>query len=351
MPELGRHCPNWGSRRGESYPFFRSIIYNFGFGPKPAYPWTVIEKKKQKVAIVLPVAFWLAWSLFAQTDSEDSKPLFSTETDLVSLDVTVTDRKGRPVGDLTKQDFIVYEDGKQQNIAFFSHDQRPASWGLVLDRSGSMTDMIEDVYKAALHSIESGTPEDEIFAMTFNDSLELVQPFTSDRLAVLTSIRDLRARGQTALYDAGAFALDYMKGARHKKRVLVIVTDGEDNASSISFNKFLNMARKSETIIYTVGFFDFMDAFFGFGLSSPRQQLKRLAEQTGGMAYFPKNMEECISAHRDIALQVSRQYSLGYYPSNTDWDERWREIKVEVLRSGSLVARSRKSYFAPKTQR
>ncbi|MBI4441815.1 MAG: VWA domain-containing protein [Acidobacteria bacterium] len=271
---------------------------------------------------------------------------------MVSLDVTVTDRKGRPVADLRKEDFLVYEDGKQQKVAFFSREQRPASWGLVLDRSGSMADMIEDVYQAALHSIESGTPEDEIFAMTFNDSLELVQPFTSDRLAVLTSIRDLTARGQTALYDAGALALDYMKGARHKKRVLVIVTDGEDNASSISFNKFLNIAQKSETIIYTVGFFGSMDnGFFGFGFSNSRKQLERLAEQTGGMAYFPKNMEECISAHRDIALQVSRQYNLGYYPSNTDWDEGWREIRVEVLRSGNLVVRSPKSYFAPKTER
>ena len=317
-----------------------------------------MERKTQTIATILLVPFLLPWGLLAQTDSEDNKPLFRTETDLVSLDVTVTDQKGVPVTDLAKEDFIVYEDGKQQKVAFFSHDQRPASWGLVLDRSGSMYPMIEELYKAALHSVESGTPEDDIFVMTFNDHTELVQPFTSDRQELLRYISRLRAGSSTALYDAGALALDYMKGAMHKKRVLVIVTDGEDNASSISFKEFLKMAQRSEMIIYTVGLFDPMYAvsfrpkgFFGLGVSNPRKQLERLAEETGGMAYFPKNMDECIRAHRDIAFQVSRQYSLGYYPRNTYADEGWRQIKVEVLGRGKVVVRSPKSYLVSKTDR
>ena len=323
--------------------------------------------KKILVATIILAVPLLAGIVFGQTDLEGkddgNKPLFRTETDLVSLDVTVTDQKGRPVADLAKEDFIVYEDGKQQSVAFFSHEQRPASWGLVLDRSGSMAPMIEDVYKAALHSVESGTPEDEIFVMTFDTATELVHPFTSDRQELLRSISRLRAGGGTALYDAGALALDYMRDAKQKKRVLVIVTDGEDNASSINFKKFLKMAQKSETIIYTVGLFDPMDTpsfrassfgpngFFGLGLSNPRKELERLADQTGGMAYFPKNLDECIRAHRDIAFQVSQQYSLGYYPRSNYEDERWRQIKVQVLRSKDLVVLSRRSYLPSKADK
>lgn len=315
-----------------------------------------MERKTRIPAIILAVPLLLAGTAFGQKDLPGNpghnEPVFRAETDLVSLDVTVTDRKGRPIADLTRENFIVYENGKQQRLAFFSHEQKPASWGLVLDRSGSMSDMIEDVYEAALHSVETGTPEDEVFVVTFNDYTELAQPFTSSRQDLLRSISRLWARGETALYDAAAFALDYMKGAKHKKRVLVIVTDGEDNASSISFKQFLDMAQKSETIIYTVGFFSSMDkGFLEFGFSGSRKQLNRLAEATGGMAYFPKNMEACITAHQDIALQVSQQYSLGYYPSAADWDEGWREIKVDLLRSGNLVVRSRKSYFVPKPER
>lgn len=324
-------------------------------------------KKRLTAAVIITVSLALAWTAFGQTglrsNDGDDELVFRTETDLVSLDVTVTDRKGRPVGDLTKEDFIVYENGKQQEIAFFSHEQRPASWGLVLDRSGSMSSMIEDVYKAALHSVESGTPEDEIFIMTFDVIPELVQPFTSDRRELLRSISRLWAGGGTALYDAGAFAIDYARDAKHRKRVLVIVTDGEDNASTISFKNFLKMAQRSETIIYTVGLFDPMDTisyrtnlfgsngFLGFGVSNPRKQLERLAEETGGMAYFPKNMEECIRAHRDIARQVSRQYSLAYYLRNTHPNGGRRQIKVEVLRAGNLIVHSRKNYFPPEPER
>lgn len=296
---------------------------------------------------------FLALNLSGQTTLEsaehDRRPRFTAETNLVALDVTVTDKRGRPIEELTKEDFSVYEDKRKQEIVFFSHEQRPASWGLVLDRSGSMADMIAEVYRAALHSIEAGTPEDETFSITFSDYPTLIQGFTTDRQTLLKAINHLRAGGWTALYDAVALALDYIKGARHKKRVLVVVTDGGDNASVVSFSRLVNMARRSEILIYVVGFFGPMSGgFLGMEEARTRGRLKRLAEETGGMAYFPKTMEQCVSACKDIGLQVSRQYSLGYYPSYTiNRGGRWQEIRVELRRGEGRVVRARKSYFAP----
>ncbi len=288
----------------------------------------------------------------AQQEDGSKETAFKTETSLVSLEVTVTDKKGQPIDGLARNDFRVYEDNTEQNVTFFSRDKKPVSWGLVLDRSGSMTGMMEDVYRAALHSVEAGTPEDETFIMTFNQDIDVVQDFTSDRDKLLRSIRNISATGSTALYDAVALSLDHMRQGRHQKKVLVVITDGDDNASHIRFTRLLEMAKKSETLVYIVGFFEAMDLpnLKLLGRQSS-DELKRLAEQTGGIAYFPKGMQECDRACKDIALQVSRQYSLGYYPKNIEWDGRWREIRVAVNRPEKAMVRTRAGYFGRDSER
>lgn len=305
--------------------------------------------RKARILFSLWLVATAGAALRAERNEDTQRPIFRADADLVSLDVTVTDKNRKPVDGLTKDDFLVYEDKTQQNIAFFSHEQKPVSWGLVLDRSGSMTGMMEEVYRAALHSIEAGTPEDDTLIITFSDQPRLVQPFTSERLALLESIKGLMAGGGTALYDAVALGLDHVRGGRHKKKVLVVVTDGEDNESLISFHDLVKMARQRETLIYVVGFFGPMG---GLELEAYRDhdRLKRLAEDTGAMAYFPKNMEQCINACRDIALQVSQQFSVGYYPSNTNWDGKWREIKIELRSAKDRFVRTRKGYFATELQ-
>lgn len=280
--------------------------------------------------------------------TEQKGTVFRAETNLVLLDVTVTGKRGEAIRGLQRSDFAVYENGTKQDVVFFSDENRPVSWGLVVDRSGSMLGMMEEVYNAVLHSVRVGTSEDEFFVTKFNHNVDIIQDFTSDRDQLLAASKNLWAMGSTALYDAVALAVDHVRKGQHQKKVLVVVTDGEDNASHIPFEKLLAMVKRSEALIYTVGFFDSDLAILKLMERESRKELQLLAEQTGGMAYFPKNMEECDRACRDIAVRVSQQYSLGYYPKSTAWDGDWREIKVELTRADKSTVHARKGYFAPR---
>ena len=274
------------------------------------------------------------------------------ETNLVPLNVTVTDRTGRAVTGLRKENFKIYENGVEQQVDFFGPEQTPASWGLVLDRSGSMMGMIQDVYRAALHIIDEGTEQDEMFIVTFNNKTELVKDFTSDRHRLENSVLGLRAEGGTALFDAIAFALDHIRSGKQKKKVLMVLTDGEDNMSHLKFRKLVERVEEEGVLIYTVGMFGAMDGgMFGMGGErNARNELTKLAEVTGAMAHFPTNIERCRETMRQIAREVSQQYSLGYYPSNKTHDGKWRTIRVMVgeLSGSKYVARTRAGYYAPR---
>lgn len=297
----------------------------------------------------------------ARPGQTDSRPrehgeTITLSTDLVLLSVSVSDRKGAPVSGLTEGEFAVYEDGVRQELSFFDAGEVAVSWGLVLDRSASMDAMIEDVHQAALHVLDEGTNQDEFFVVAFSKRPELVSEFTRDRRALGRSLQGLRADGSTALWDATVRALEYMQQrANHRKRVLVVLTDGEDNASATSFRQLLTLAEEEETLVYVVGMFDpEMDDPFGSSVGpSPvpffRRDLERLAERTGAAAHFPENLDACKSAMKAIAREVRLQYSLGYYPTNRRFDGRWRTIRVvagQGGRSKALVVRTRAGYFA-----
>lgn len=276
-------------------------------------------------------------------------------TELVSLSVTVTDQKGKAVIGLGREDFKVYENGVEQKLEFFSTEEMPVCWGLVLDRSGSMMDMIGDVYRAAVHVVDEGTEEDETFIVTFNKKVELVADFISDKHRLQNSILGLRAGGETALWDAISFALDHLKAAKHRKKVLVVITDGEDNSSRTAFRTLIARAEEAGVLIYTVGMFESvgMRGFSMRGGGSPRAELAKLAEITGASSHFPTNVEECQETMRTIAGEVAHQYSLGYYPNNPKNDGKWRTIKAVAGQSDSktkYVARTRNGYYAPKAE-
>jgi Ca-activated chloride channel family protein len=281
-----------------------------------------------------------------QSARQDSSSI-KLATELVSLSVAVTDRSGRAITGLTKEDFKVYENGVEQPITFFSADEEPASWGLVLDRSHSMDGMIQDVYRTALHAIDQGTEEDEMFIVTFNEQAELVCDFTSDRHKLESAIRGLRAQGDTALYDAVALGLDHIKRGKHKKKVLIVVTDGGDNRSRLRFRQLLERSKETDVLIYTVGMFDSMVGMRG---TAAPDELKKLAEVTGAFAHFPTGAEKCRETMMEIASEVSRQYGIGYYPTNTTRDGKWRKVRITVGRPGSearYATRTRRGYYAP----
>ena len=309
--------------------------------------------------------------------AQQESPGLKLSTELVSLNVLVTDRSGNAITGLEEKNFQVYENGVEQTITFFSTDDAAVSWGLVLDRSGSMQQMITDVYQAALHVMDDGTDQDEMFIVTFNKRAEMVSDFTTNRNVLQNSIIGLRADGSTALYDAVAFALNQIRHARREKKVLVVVTDGDDNSSRVRFRDLVERAKEEQVLIYTIGMFGSMNSMLPrrdevekanfpsaaklgttqhlgpplLRVDFVRKDLERLAEVTGSSAHFPTNLSECKEAMTAIAVEVSRQYAIGYYPSNTMRDGKWCKIKVKAVGAASkraYVARTRAGYYAPK---
>ena len=299
------------------------------------------------------VIFTLTAAVLAQDAPLDT---IKIDTNLVVLRVAVNDAQGRAAVSLKQEAFKIYEDGVEQPIGFFSAEQSPVSWGLVLDRSGSMTGMMSDVYDAALHVIDEGTGRDETFIVTFNKRTELITDFTSDRHQLENSILGLRADGETALFDAVGFALDQLKRARNRKKVLIVVTDGEDNASRLKFRELIERAEEEEAVIYTVGMFDssmgVLSSMMRDNDRDAKAELKKLAEVTGASAHFPSDIDQCRSVMKEIAREVSQQYSLGYYPLNKARDGKWRRVQVRVVESAShkYVARTRSGYYARKEE-
>ena len=311
-----------------------------------------MPKNALPLAWVTLLAALLALPARPQAPDVSVQPRFTTDANLVLLDVSVTDKRGRPAIGLRKEDFAIHESGLEQKAAFFSDETRPVSWGLILDRSGSMMSMMDEVFNALLHSVEAGSVDDEIFISAFNQDVNMLQDFTSDRQRLLAAGKSLWANGSTALYDAVSLGLDHLKRGRHNKKVLVVVTDGDDNASVMRFSRLLEMVRQADATIYAIGMLEEKDSpIFRLVRAQTRGELERLAEATGGAAYFPRNIKECDRACRDIADQVSRQYTLGYYPADTNWDGRWRTIRVTLVRPGTLSVRTRSGYYARNSDR
>ena len=281
--------------------------------------------------------------------------ILKVPVDLVSLNVTVTDKKGRNIPGLERKDFRVLEDNIEQDVTFFSSEQTPVSWGLILDRSGSMEEMIKPVYRAAVHVMDEGSEADEIFAVTFSERPNLVSDFTADRHALVKALSNLNADGSTALYDAIAFGLDHISNGTHDKKVLVVITDGEDNVSRLRFDQLIKLVKdKQDVLLYAVGMFEPAPWWMSGNRGGFKRQLEELSKVTGATAHFPRNVEECQQVMKVIALEVSQHYNIAYHPRNHTRDGRWRKIQVEPNSWGrqkqQLVVRTRSGYFAPQRE-
>ncbi len=268
----------------------------------------------------------------------------SVNVDLVVVHATVRDRNGRVVTDLRKEQFEVYEDGVRQAVRVFKHEDIPVTVGLVVDHSGSMRGKLADVVAAARTFAKSSNPEDEMFVVNFN---EKVSPPTtirftnrSDELA--DSISRAPATGETALYDAVGKALERVQGGSRDKKVLVVISDGGDNASVLGQAAVLKMAEQSSALVYAIGIFDAESA------DRNPKVLRRLARATGGEAFFPGRRDEVVPICERIAREIRNQYTIGYVSAGADQPGAYRTIRVVAGAAGhgKLSVRARAGYMA-----
>jgi VWFA-related protein len=270
-------------------------------------------------------------------------------TEMVQLDVKVTDLTGRPVSGLTKDDFVVYEDKISQNIESVSNEEAPLSLGLAIDTSSSMRVKLYTVSDAARSLIRQMRSDDEAFLAQFKTEAELVQEFTSDGRELESALGHIYSSGGTALLDAIIATADYAreKGKRRRK-ALVVITDGLERNSSVKEKEVIEAMKEDEVQLYLVGFVDEEESFRLFG-KSPAQKAKdlliRLAEDSGGRAFFPNNVSETLAIAAQIAKDLRAQYVISYYPNNDRRDGSFHSVRVEV-NNRNLRARTRQGYYA-----
>ena len=277
-------------------------------------------------------------------DSESFR--ISVDVTLVVLHASVSDRQGGFVSDLGEQDFVVYEDGIPQRIQLFRSEDIPVTVGLVVDHSSTMHPKLEQVIAAARTFVRNSNREDEMFVVNFNEMVSLGLPgsvrFTDSATELENAIMDAPADGQTALYDAVARALEVLQAGSRDKKVLLVISDGGDNASRHKLDQVMELAERSSAIIYTVGIFDENDPE-----SNPRV-LKRLAQATGGEAFLPGQFTEVVDICERIARDIRHQYTIGYVPTNLTRDNAYRAIRVVAAAKGHgrLSVRTRAGYRA-----
>jgi Ca-activated chloride channel family protein len=282
-----------------------------------------------------------------QLAQQEAQTVFKSESDLVVLHVNVFNGRSDAVPDLPKEAFTVWENGQRQEITFFSSADVPVTVGLVLDNSSSMITRLPMVVAGGDAFARSSHPEDELFTLHFNEhmrfGLPAGVPFTSNQNLLKAALQRYGAGGKTAFHDAVIAGLDHLEFAMHQKRVLVVLSDGEDNASRHSEEEMIEHARASNVIIYTVS-----NANRRLGMAGDPGILRKLASVTGGEAYFPDTDEKVVESFDTIAGNIRRGYLIGYVPANTAHDGTYRHVKVAVHKPGqnNLRVRSRDGYRA-----
>jgi Ca-activated chloride channel homolog len=270
----------------------------------------------------------------------------SVSVSSVILHATVTNHKGSPVSGLDKDNFSVYEDGVLQPIEYFSHDDVPVTVGLVLDNSGSMRPNRDEVIAAGMAFARSSNPQDQMFVVNFNEyvsmGLPAGTPFTDQTAKLQVALAKFHADGETALYDALALALAHLKLGNRDKKVLIVVSDGGDNASKYKLDPILKLAVQSDAIIYTV------DIHVEDDLDRNPKALRRLAAATGGEDFVVESVLEVVPICKRIAHDIREQYTIAYSPANRKQDGAYRVIMVKAKAHGhgSLSVLTRAGYYA-----
>jgi Ca-activated chloride channel homolog len=285
--------------------------------------------------------------MIAPVLAQDEPPFkLNVDVDLTELHVTVTDGQDRPVGNLRKEDFRVLEDQAEQKLSIFKHEDVPVSLGLVIDNSRSIEPRKKRLDAAALSFVQRGNPDDETFIVHFDDRPRLTRDFTDNIPDLERALAMVRPFGQTAIYDALILASEHMAKAKHTKKVILLITDGVDNSSHHTVDEAVEAARRSGVAIYTVGLLSAAEG------QKAEETLVRIAETTGGRAFFPENVEQARVSMERVARDLREQYLLGYFSSNPR-NGAWRSIRLEIKPAVPspipvrLIASYRRGYYGP----
>ncbi len=283
--------------------------------------------------------------LSKQQSDQNGTFVIRTDVDEVLLHATVVDDKQHIVTNLDRNAFTVLEDGKPQNIISFHHEDIPVAMGIVIDNSGSMREKRAKVNQAALNLVRSSNPQDEVFVVNFNDEYYLDQDFTNDLLKLKEALEKIDAKGGTALYEAVVASADHLKrNARLERKVLFVVTDGEDNASRETLEQAVKQLQdENGPSVYAIGILGDEDH-----PKRARRALEIITQRTGGLAFFPKTLDEVDEISRQVAHDIRNQYTIGYKPTNPKTSGGFRTIRVEAKGKGhgKLMVRTKSGYYA-----
>jgi Ca-activated chloride channel homolog len=281
-------------------------------------------------------------------EKQGSGYILHTDVEEVVLNATVLGSGNRLVEDLKKEDFQVLEDGVKQTILSFQHTDLPVSIALVVDNSGSMAKKRPSVNKSALDLIQASNPQDEAFVVNFSDEAFIDQEFTSDVNKLRDGLLNMDSKGGTALYDAVVASADKLAAdAKHPKQVLIIITDGEDNASTLNLEQTIHRVQElSGPVIYSIGLL-FGDEMSRSEARHARRALDMLSTETGGMAFFPRSIQQVDEIAAEVARDIRSQYTIGYHSTKPTTQPGFRriELRAEAKGEGKLNVRTRTGYF------
>ena len=302
--------------------------------------------------VITGIATITALVVSAQSPAvQEQTTLFRSTVDVVSLNVTVVDNQNRYITDLNEGDFSVFEDGTRQDLVVFNRTSLPIALSLLIDTSASMESRMHIAQEAAIGFVRKLRPQDLGQIVDFDSRVQVLQDFTNNVNELEQSIRTTSAGGSTALHNALYISLKELAKIKAKtaedvrRQAIVVLTDGEDTSSLVTYEEVLDLAKRSETAVYTIAL-QAKDAPQTKGFREAEFVLRQFAQETGGRSFFPSRIEDLKDVYGQIADELSSQYSIGYASKNPRRDGAWRRIVVQVARP-QVVARTKRGYYAP----
>ena len=302
-------------------------------------------------ALLFAAAVAIGTAVLSGQTAPQQPPKIRSGVELVSLNVSVTEA-GKFVTDLEQPDFEVFEDGAKQPISFFSRKQQPIALSILLDTSNSMEDKLRTAQEAAVGFARRLKPEDVASIIDFNSQVRIVQGFTNDVPTLEKAIRSTQANGSTSLYNALYVSLKELRKVpvrtedEIRREAIVVLSDGDDTSSLMPYEEVLDLAKRSETAVYTIGLRPAQSEPVRAGFKEAEFVLRQLAQETGGRSFFPISVHELPKIYDQISQELSTLYSIGYSSRNPSRNGAWRRIVVRVARPG-MLARTRQGYYGP----